>query len=133
MRKTKLNWRPRPKILPEDLIRREFTERVICMIRPETRSQLVSIAYLRGLRGTYAPVARDFIVRWIRAFVAELDPEERREYDNILASVSAGLDVARMERKKRLERDRAIEKAMWQERDDAFVESLKEGDPGEEP
>jgi hypothetical protein len=70
--------------------------------RDELREKLVALSYLRGDAGKYAPIARDIMTEAVERFVADLDPQERKEFAEILKNVQAVTVIDKMEREERL-------------------------------
>jgi len=58
---------------------------VLCPIG--TRLDLIAIAYHRGQKGKYAAPARDFIAKGIADYKRGLSDKDRKEFEEILASV----------------------------------------------
>lgn len=70
--------------------------------RDELRERLVALSYLRGDAGEYAPIARDLMVEAVDRYIADLDPQEKKEFAEILKNVQASTIMDKMEREERL-------------------------------
>lgn len=61
----------------------------------EIKSQLIALSYIEGLNGSYGPMGRKIIMKYIDLYMAEhLDPEEVREYQEILKNVKREVTMA---------------------------------------
>ena len=68
---------------------------------PELREKLLALGYLRGDAGSYAPIARNIMRRAVDETIAQLDPQELKDFKKILESVKTKTVVSRMERQLR--------------------------------
>lgn len=66
---------------------KDFPAQLSVQVTEDTRIQLIAIGYLSGNGGEYGPPVRNLLHRAILAYVDNLDPRMRKEYEEILANV----------------------------------------------
>lgn len=98
-----------------------FNIQLVFSARDELKQKLIALAYLRGDEGQYAPIARDIMTEAVERFIQELDPQEQKEFREILETVKTAGVIEKMEREeKRKERLKVKEPSL----------DLKAGDGG---
>lgn len=79
-----------------------FNIQITFSARDELREKLIALAYLRGDEGEYAPMARDLMTEAVERFIGDLDPQEKREFKEILKAVETAAILDKMAREQRL-------------------------------
>lgn len=67
--------------------RSSYTEKMIFTCSFEMKCQIMALSYLRGSDGIYAPTARSLLQKMVNETIAELDPDERKDFLKILENV----------------------------------------------
>lgn len=65
----------------------DYPARLDLFVRPETRREVISIAYHMGHKGVYAKSGRLLLEKAILDYVEGLSQREKREYDAIMQNV----------------------------------------------
>jgi hypothetical protein len=109
----KPDWLNKPRFRAETLITEKHDDQLSFSVKTELRAQVVALAYLRGMNGSYAAIARDLLTKAVRQYIStELDPDEVNEYNRILEAARAGLMLSKMKRLDRIRRPAVQESAM---------------------
>lgn len=67
---------------------KEFKQRLSLMTTKDQRIKLIAVGYMAGDGGEYGAIARRFLHEGLMRYVAGLSPEQRKEFDEILESVT---------------------------------------------
>lgn len=126
-----------PELVPTGKKRRQradslikYTDQISFQGPPELREGLTALSYLVGDMGSYAPVARRLLTKALRDHIAELIPDERREFDQILVNVKTGLLLTR---KARIDRERASRLAKKAQKIESETELVMDDDDPDSP
>lgn len=64
----------------------------------DLHEKLLALGYLRGYAGSYAPIARVLLRRVVEDEVAQLDPQEEKDFKKILENIRTKKLMTRMKR-----------------------------------
>jgi len=65
----------------------DYPARLDLFVRPNTRLEVIAIAYQMGHKGKYAKACRPLLESAIKAYVDNLSPREKKDFDTILDNV----------------------------------------------
>lgn len=82
--------------------RKDFKERLSIMVTEGTAAELIAMAYLRHLSGSYALLSRSYIEAGLEQAKKSMSPKEKKEFEEILANVKTRLKLEAEERRSRI-------------------------------
>ena len=77
--------------------------------------KLVALSYYVGDAGYYAYLARNLMTRAVEDYILDMDKEDRKRFDTILASAHAEVYTMHEQRMERKRKKEELRKAMEQE------------------